>query len=405
MSGAETDTGVMEELRAEVAEALGNDFVVAACGFWRRQSVGNCVSVGSICSSSDLIVPMMDALSGIFGKALANTGVKAATTQSVKFEHAFSCEIEPWKREWINTHWKPRHIFHDARKLGYKECQPDDVTLQDAEAPAVALLWVGFSCVDVSQMNINKHIWEERFDSGEGATAETLSGTLSYIDWARPPVAILENVPRFALKSGASGAYRLMRSRSAVVLRDDVEDPEFGIAPSCLSRHYQDLMVNLRLKGYQVVAVLIDCKGYGIPQHRLRLYIIATLQHAPTKYLADLRVQTILDTSVLPMRGIANDFLLDASTEDFAWWTSRREWRLAQVDGEEPSLKKQKQNVRDGWKEDHKERYMLAGMSWPPMYPDNEILGTRLGFFGERQRSNQTCTHTTHTSRIRKVDK
>ena len=27
MSGAETDTGVMEELRAEVAEALGNVFV------------------------------------------------------------------------------------------------------------------------------------------------------------------------------------------------------------------------------------------------------------------------------------------------------------------------------------------------------------------------------------------
>ena len=54
-------------------------------------------------------------------------------------------------------------------------------------------------------MNINKHIWEERFDFGEGATAETLSGTLSYIDWAMPPVAILENVPRFALKSGASG--------------------------------------------------------------------------------------------------------------------------------------------------------------------------------------------------------
>ena len=108
-------------------------------------------------------------------------------------------------------------------------------------------------------------------------------------------------------------------------------------------------------------------------------------------------MQTILDTSELPMRGIANDFLLDGSTEGFAWWTSRREWRLAQVDDEEPSLKKQKQNVRDGWKEDHKERYMLAGMSWPPMYPDNEILGTRLGFFGERQRSNQTCTHTTHT--------
>ena len=68
-------------------------------------------------------------------------------------------------------------------------------------------------------------------------------------------------------------------------------------------------------------------------------------------------------------------------------------------DGEEPSSKRQKQNVRDGWKEDHKERYVLAGMTWPPVYPDNEMLDCRLGVFGERQRplSNQTCTHTTHT--------
>ena len=405
MSRAETNTGVMGELYAEVAEALGDEFLVAACGFWRRvgnrygQDLGNCVSVGSICSSSDLVVPMMEALSGLFDKALANPGVEAATTKGVKFDHAFSCEIEPWKREWIHTHWKPRHIFHDARKLGYKQRQPDDVTLEDAEAPGVDLLWAGFSCVDCSQMNKDKDIWEERFDSGEGATTQTLSGTLSYVDWARPPVVILENVPRFALKGGASGAYRLMQARSAVVLRDDVEDPRFGISPSCLSRPFQDLRTKLRLMGYQVVAILIDCKGYGVPQHRLRLYIICTMQHAPTKHLADLRVQTILDTSVLQMRDIASDFLLDTSTADWAWWNTRREWRLKVDDGEEPSSKRQKQNVRDGWKEDHKERYVLAGMTWPPVYPDNEMLDCRLGVFGERQRplSNQTCTHTTHT--------
>ena len=64
MSDHFTKLGVMGELYTEAAEALGDEFLFAVCGFWNRQSVGNCVSVGSICSSSDLIVPMMEAVSG-----------------------------------------------------------------------------------------------------------------------------------------------------------------------------------------------------------------------------------------------------------------------------------------------------------------------------------------------------
>ena len=109
----------------------------------------------------------------------------------------------------------------------------------------------------------------------------------------------------------------MTRGQHAVVTRMVDRQTSFGIAPAQLSKHFLDLMVNLRQKGYQACAMLIDCKGFGIAPHRLRSYIVCTRRHPPTQYLAELSAQTILESTSLRMRKL-EEFLLDGNSEGSA---------------------------------------------------------------------------------------
>ncbi|KAK7025211.1 helicase C-terminal domain-containing protein [Favolaschia claudopus] len=105
-----------------------------------------------------------------------------------KFEHVFSCEIEPFKQAYIERNFHPPILFRDVCELGQNEAH----TAYGALAPVpgdVDLLVAGTSCVDYSNLNNKKQDIDAKGESGQ-----TFRGMLSWVKQHRPPIVILENV-------------------------------------------------------------------------------------------------------------------------------------------------------------------------------------------------------------------
>ena len=151
--------------------------------------------VATMCSGTE---------SPLLALGLVSRAIKRIYGKSFEVDHVFSCEIEPFKQAYIERNFQPPILFRDVCELGDGEA----TTAYGAKVPVpknVDVLVAGTSCVDYSNLN-NKKL---DLDAG-GESGRTFAGMLSWVEQARPPVVILENVcngpwPRMAQKFEAKG--------------------------------------------------------------------------------------------------------------------------------------------------------------------------------------------------------
>lgn len=139
----------------------------------------------------------------------------------------WQCEIDPFRRSILSTHWPNTPRYEDVRSL-------------DDTAKRVDILFGGFPCQDLSTAGARKGIHAER--SGLFFEFARLAGEL------RPAWLLIENVPG------------LLSSPSSEPGKD------FALVLSTLAEC-----------GYGVAWRILDSRYFGVPQSRRRVFIVGHL--------------------------------------------------------------------------------------------------------------------------------
>ncbi|KAF8159484.1 hypothetical protein B0H34DRAFT_655502 [Crassisporium funariophilum] len=182
---------------------------------------GRKLRVATMCSGTES--PLL-ALELIQKSILEQHGVK------FDIEHVFSCEIEPFKQAYIERNFHPPLLFRDVCELGDAEAH----TAYGALAPVpgdVDILIAGTSCVDYSNLNTQKQDIDANGESGR-----TFRGMMSWVNYHRPPLVILENV---------------------------------------CSAPWERVKEYFEKNGYSASFSRVDTKAYYIPHTRTRVYLLA----------------------------------------------------------------------------------------------------------------------------------
>ena len=172
--------------------------------------------------------------------SLTNSSSTLILDKLFPIQHIFSCEIEPFKQAYIERNFSPPILFRDIRELGNDQAYTAYGALVDVpNTPgSVDILIAGTSCVDYSNLNNQKKNMEEKGESGA-----TFYGMLRWIEKAKPPIVIIENV--------------------------------YG-AP------WNDKVALFEERGYSATFVRLDTKDYYIPHTRQRGYLFAVRNHNAT---------------------------------------------------------------------------------------------------------------------------
>lgn len=147
--------------------------------------------------------------------------------------HVFSSEVEPFKQAYIERNFAPPLLFRDVRELGSRQAHTAFGSLADVprQRGDVDILVAGTSCVDYSNLNTCKKTLEQLGESGQ-----TFYGMFEWVQRARPPLVLLENV------CGAP---------------------------------WKGMMRNFEAINYRAQSVRLDTKNYYLPQTRTRGYLLA----------------------------------------------------------------------------------------------------------------------------------
>lgn len=142
---------------------------------------------------------------------------------------------------WAANHWQDAVDCHELNHPGTEhKCQ--DLQQADwSQVPNHDALLASPCC--------QGHSWARGKDSGNpkhDASRATAWAVISAIEFHRPTIAVIENVPQFL-------EWNLY--------------PAWSLAMNAL--------------GYQLALHIIDCADLGVPQHRNRLFIVATKSKAP----------------------------------------------------------------------------------------------------------------------------
>ena len=204
------------------------------------------LTVGTMCSGTDVAVW---ALAAVLATLRSSAGVGGVGVQHL-FRHAFVCEIDARKREFLWSCHNPGIVFTDMSDLGETGWGTDALSGRSDRLPAVDLLIVGFSCKDFSTLNSRpdkSHILRDSL----GTSGSTFQSLVQVLQRQRVPVVITENVP--ALAHHAS-------------------EPDSNMAVA---------MESLQKLGYENYTAFLDPVAFGFPQHRRRLYMVHVLKSAP----------------------------------------------------------------------------------------------------------------------------
>ena len=139
-----------------------------------------------MCSGTDV---MCKAARTMFAELNRLDGLEA----NYVFAHRFSTEISVPAQQWIRKFVKPQYSFNDVGRL--KDGFMQDL-LSERVAPVAGAGWIGsgFSCKDVSEMNMSASDSKGCIGTGSLGTGGTFAGTMDYVDIVRPRVVFLENV-------------------------------------------------------------------------------------------------------------------------------------------------------------------------------------------------------------------
>ena len=160
---------------------------------------GPSITIATLCSGGDLIMHCLALLSNFW---LDEWGV------TIRFEHLWSCEIDPWTRQFIlDHHPNVPNVFCDVLDL-VKPKAFCDKEKREVVVRRVQGAGAGFECDSVS--SLNRSAKDNRDVIGKaGATDKTGSTGNAVLAWVLmflPLFAWLENV-KGLMSKGANGVH------------------------------------------------------------------------------------------------------------------------------------------------------------------------------------------------------
>jgi hypothetical protein len=297
------------------------------------------MNLGTMCSGTDVGA---DAVGVLLRVASSELGV-----EEVRFRHRFSCEIVPYKQRFIMEFSNPEMVFPDVTRLTDSACH--DVRSGSRRAvPPSTMVMAGFSCTDVSHMNINSTSARSCVIDRSMRTGSTMYGIEQYVSQFQPPFVVLENVAAIA-DTNADGP-----TNAATVIE------------------------RLRAKGYVGCTMLLSPMKHGVPHRRRRMWFVfikvcsgplRTMEvEAWMPVMEKMRemVMKTLEFNTVPLGKV----LMAESSADLAEWSARVEAARAGADAAEPWWVDPAGpgGKKLGWVEQHQQTFRAAAVLWPPCF-------------------------------------
>ena len=169
----------------------------------QRLSSPQRLRVATACSGSDICVLTME---------MILCELKDALGIPLEVEHVWSCESEPFKRDFLEHVLDVKRIYADIRSLGCGSAV-NAVTSKEELIPEFDVFIVGWSCKDFSSLKRPKK--KQPFETlpgllaeGRGTSGVTFHGVLATVAQHRPKAVVMENVAGLLRKSGCGHGHR-----------------------------------------------------------------------------------------------------------------------------------------------------------------------------------------------------
>ena len=296
--------------------------------------------VATACSGSDICVLTME---------MILCELKDALDIPLEVEHVWSCESEPFKRDFLEHVLDVKRIYADIRSLGCGSAV-NAVTSKEELIPEFDVFIVGWSCKDFS--SLKRPTKKQPFDTlpgllaeGRGTSGVTFHGVLATVAQHRPKAVVMENVAGLLRKTAAG----------AVIDDTDMSDDN----QLYVTIAFNDL-------GYVVHFKLLNACEAGLPQSRRRVYMIAirmpSVESATPEHPLLRDIEAVCEGLGHVVCPSLDDFLLDGY----------------EAAAQDRGSKKQKREDANFWAVSHSKLYSDAGLDWPPeALPWEAQLGRR----------------------------
>ena len=194
------------------------------------------ITMGTACSGSEFYLTALPFLEQEISQRLQRL---------VRFDHRWSCEIDPRKRQWIMDNFAPPKLFADLTQLASGPCH-DYVGGALADVEAVDILIAGTSCKDASRLNLHHTTRLNVVEAGAHTTGGTFQG-----------------FARLVAKFGPR--CRMVYLENVASLRD--RDPNTGRS------NFDAVADAVRALGFGFVYGEFSARDSGLPIARPRLYM------------------------------------------------------------------------------------------------------------------------------------
>jgi site-specific DNA-cytosine methylase len=295
---------------------------------------GKHFSIGTMCSGTDVCCDVVSAI-------LQHAGGSHT--------HMFSCEIGPAKQRWIMAmcSLRPKCMFENVMDF-YESRARCLIAGQHRAVPGANIIFMGFSCKDVSHMNIYSANARDCIKQKSLRTGSTLSGGMQYVRRHRPKLVFLENVAAL----------------------DDI-NRNSGISNA------DELFHMFRLLGYHLFSTILDARSHGACQRRTRWWGVAvrvrddSLTDKDMAMCSELAVDFLDVLSQVEMLPVNLDtILMEERGEQLKAWMESGRPGYVDDDGENDEADKaeQQQQQQVKWPELHHEVFRMAGLRYPPIF-------------------------------------
>ena len=228
------------------------------------------VTLGTMCSGTDVGA---DAIA-----CLIEVACKELEVGAVSYRNMFASEINPYKQKFLKEFATPEAIFDDVTKFGENICF-DVKSGGKKVVPPVSAILAGFSCTDVSHMNIHSQAARDCVQDKSLRTGSTMHGISKYIELAPGWEKTEARVVPMHFGSFVCSRPHCQKSipvpgqaRPAIVILENVtaiaDTNEMG------SSNASVIMQDLGSKGYVGRTVQLSPMVHGVPHRRRRLWFV-----------------------------------------------------------------------------------------------------------------------------------
>lgn len=252
---------------------------------------------------------LADTLDFVDGVLLVGSACSGSEIARVTFEEigrllkcrvrsSFTCEKEPWKREWIQHVVEPfvadegACCFGDIETLGGRRAKCERHG-RLCEVQSCFAFSAGFSCKSLSKLNTQRRSMTACLQQEIGSSGRTFCGLREYLRSHRPRVLVLENVEEL-ISAGDGG-------------------------------NYTTLMQVLADLDYDAMAMTLKSSDFVSPQRRVRAYVVAFWMHqtSASPRLA-VNAARLVKRFAHPAQDLVDNFALDDTCEYISVELTRR---------------------------------------------------------------------------------